>query len=554
MEPNEELAKKIFTEDVLAVEDIFNRYQARDLNGSKKITRFAPSPTGFMHIGNLYSAMVSERVAHSSDGIFFLRIEDTDEKREVAGAVDKIISTLDYFAIRYDEGPGNAVDFGVYGPYVQSKRKLIYKVFAKSLVERGLAYPCFCSEEELEEIANRQKNNGCRRLGYYGSWASYRNYPAEESIRKIEKGEEYVVRFKSPGNFNRKIVVNDILRGNVEFPENDLDIVILKKNFLPTYHFAHIVDDFLMGTNLVVRGDEWLPSLPIHIQLFQAMKWKAPRYAHISPLMKMDGNIRRKLSKRKDPEADVEYFDRAGYPRDSVKEYLINVANSNFENWRKQNPEVHHSKFPFDIKKMNVSGALFDFVKLDSVSKNVIGKMSAEEIYENTTVWARKYDPDLLGTITSNRELAVKIFSIERDTNGKTRKDIAKWSEVRNEIIYFFELDGKTVKSSLDNTDKDDVAKIGQLFLEIYNDKDSKEEWFEKMKIIARECNYADNNRDFKEQPEKFSGSISDVTRIIRILLTGREQGPDLYSQMNIMGRDKVLRRIEDGLSVARVD
>jgi glutamyl-tRNA synthetase len=550
----EELARRIFDGHLPSPDYIFNKYPKRGLGDERKVTRFAPSPTGFMHIGNLYSAMVSERVAHSSDGVFFLRIEDTDEKREVAGAVDKIIDTLEYFAIKYDEGTNGGVDFGIYGPYVQSKRKLLYEVFAKILLEKGLAYPCFCSEEELEEIVASQRKNGCKRLGYYGQWARYRNFSLEESIKKIERGEKYTIRFKSPGDFDRKIVVHDVIRGKIEYPENDLDVVILKKNLMPTYHFAHVVDDFLMGTNLVIRGDEWLPSLPIHLQLFTAMGWKPPRYAHISPLMKIDGDAKRKLSKRKDPEANVDYFDKIGYPRDSVMEYLINIANSSFENWSRQNPDKHYREFPFDIRKMNISGALFDFIKLNNISRNVIGKMSAEEIYRNVLVWARKYDEDLARIITENMEMAMKIFGIERDVNGKTRKDIAKWSEVRDEIIYFFELDKKIVKASLASANKKDVAEIGRLFLEVYNDGDSKEEWFEKMKNIASHCGYADNTRDFREQPGKFRGSISDITRIIRIILTGREHGPDLYSQMNIMGKNTVTQRVRDGISIAQTD
>ena len=406
----EDLIKLIFGENLPSRENIFNKYKTRNLKNGQKVTRFAPSPTGFIHIGNLYSALVNERVAHISDGIFFLRIEDTDEKREIEGAVNKIINALEYFDIKYDEGTDGINEIGNYAPYKQSDRKEIYKVFIKDLMERGMAYPCFCTEEELENIIKQQKAQNCSRLGYYGNWAKYRNLPIEESIKKIKNGEEYVIRFRSNGNFNKNIVVNDIIRGNTEFPENELDIVIMKKNGLPTYHFAHVVDDFLMGTTTVIRGDEWLPSLPLHIQLFQAMKWKAPKYAHISPLLKIENGAKRKLSKRKDPEANIEYFDQLGYPKESVIEYLLNLANSGFEGWRKQNPEKSYSEFPFDIKKMNVSGALFDFIKLDSVSREVISKMNKQEVYNNVLNWSKKYDKQLESMLSNNKERCLEIL------------------------------------------------------------------------------------------------------------------------------------------------
>jgi glutamyl-tRNA synthetase len=544
VESIETLANGIFPRDLPTVDDVFSKYPKRKLAGGQKVTRYAPSPTGFMHIGNLYSALVSERVAHGSGGVFFLRIEDTDSKREVTGSVEKIISALDYFGLSYDEATVGNRDIGDYGPYIQSQRKALYGVFGRELLVRGLAYPCFCSEEELEAIANKQKAQGCKRLGYYGIWAKYRNFPLDESLNRIEAGEKFVLRFRSPGSFDKKIIVNDVLRGNIEYPENDLDVVLLKQNFLPTYHFAHVVDDFLMGTSLVLRGDEWLPSLPLHLQLFRAMGWKAPKYAHLSPLMKMGGSSKRKLSKRKDPEADVEYFDRAGYPRDSIIEYLLNIANSNFEDWRRQNPDRHYGEFAFELKKMNVSGALFDFVKLDSISKNVISKMTAEEVYENVLVWARKYDGSLAELLENHRTRALTIFAIERRGTKNVRKDIYKWSEMENEINYFFHLDRVTVEEKLHNLNPEDVKKIAQLFLENYIPADSKELWFDKIKSVARECGYSDNSRDFKEHPENFHGSISDVTKILRILLSGREQGPDLYSIMNVLGQEEMSSRI----------
>lgn len=540
----EDLIKLIFGENLPSRENIFNKYKIRNLKNGQKVTRFAPSPTGFIHIGNLYSALVNERVAHISDGIFFLRIEDTDEKREIEGAVNKIINALEYFDIKYDEGTDGINEIGNYAPYKQSDRKEIYKVFIKDLMERGMAYPCFCTEEELENIIKQQKAQNCSRLGYYSNWAKYRNLPIEESIKKIKNGEEYVIRFRSNGNFNKNIVVNDIIRGNTEFPENELDIVIMKKNGLPTYHFAHVVDDFLMGTTTVIRGDEWLPSLPLHIQLFQAMKWKAPKYAHISPLLKIENGAKRKLSKRKDPEANIEYFDQLGYPKESVIEYLLNLANSSFEGWRKQNPEKSYSEFPFDIKKMNVSGALFDFIKLDSVSREVISKMNKQEVYNNVLNWSKKYDKQLESMLSNNKERCLEIFGIERENTKKVRKDIAKWSDTKQEILYFFELDEKEIRKKLEYIDLEEVRKISRNFSDIYDIKDEHDLWFEKLKRIARNLGYADNIKDYKENPGLYKGNISDVAKVLRILVTGREQSPDLCIIMKILGSDETKRRL----------
>lgn len=544
----EELTKLIFGNDLLSKEDIFNKYKARELKEGQRVTRFPPSPTGFIHIGNLYCALIDERVAHSSGGIFYFRIEDTDEKREKAGAIQKIIDALKYFDIKYDEGTDGVNEIGNYAPYKQSDRRDIYKVFVKDLMERGLAYPCFCSEEELEAIVNQQKAQNCSRLGYYGNWAKYRNFPIEEAIKRIKQGEEYAIRFRSNGNFNKNIVVNDLIRGNREFPENDLDVVILKKTGLPTYHFAHVVDDFLMGTTIVIRGDEWFPSLPLHIQLFQAMKWKAPKYAHISPLMKVDNGVRRKLSKRKDPEASVEYFSQLGYPKDSVIEYLLNLANSNFEGWRKQNPDKNYREFPFDLKKMNVSGALFDFVKLDSISRDVISRMNAQEIYSDVLAWAKKYDKDLEIILINNRDKCLKIFNIERENTKKARKDIAKWGDVKEEIMYFFELDSASIKKQLEQFNKEDVKNICEEFLRSYNPLDEQAEWFEKIKVLAKAIGYADNVKDYRENPHNYKGDVSEVAKILRILVTGREQSPDLCTIMKIVGYDEVKKRIEVGL------
>ena len=541
----DKLISLIFDKNLPSIEDIFKKYPNRGLNNGEKITRIAPSPTGFVHIGTIYMALVSERIAHQSNGVFYVRIEDTDQKREVEGSAELLANSFKNYNIIADEGMVGANEYkGNYGPYKQSERENIYKVFIKYLMENGLAYPCFCSEEELENIVKQQKAQNCSRLGYYGGWAKYRTFPVEEAIKKIENGEEYVVRFKSFGDFNKKIVVNDVLKGNLEFPENDLDIVIMKKNGLPTYHFAHVIDDFLMGTNLVTRGDEWLPSLPLHIQLFQAFKWKAPKYAHISPIMKVDGEGKRKLSKRKDPESNILYFDELGYPKESVIEYLLNLANSNFEDWRKQNPTLSYKDFKFDIKKMNTSGALFDFVKLDSVSRDVISRFKAEDIYNYVVNWTEKYNKNLYDLITKNKDYTISIFNIERENTKKPRKDISKWNEVENEIKYFFELDKKNIIDKLKNFNNEDIKNIVNSFLNIYNIEDDNNAWFDKIKTISKDNGYCDNIKEYKENPDKYKGNVSDVAKILRIIITGREQSPDLCSIMKILGIEKIKERL----------
>ncbi len=542
-----ELIELIFKDKLMTVEEVFKKYPPRNLKDGQRITRIAPSPTGFVHIGTIYMALVSERIAHQSGGKFFVRIEDTDGKREVEGAADLLAQSFKKYGIIADEGMVDADKFvGDYGPYKQSERENIYKVFIKHLMEQGLAYPCFCSEEELEEIVQQQKAQNCPRLGYYGGWAKYRNLPLEEAKRRIKNGDEYVIRFKSFGNFNKKIVVNDVIKGNLEFPENDLDVVIMKKNGLPTYHFAHAVDDFLMGTNLVTRGDEWLPSLPLHIQLFQALKFKAPKYAHVSPIMKIDGNGKRKLSKRKDKESNIIYFDELGYPKEAVIEYLLNLANSSFEDWRKQNPKEDYKNFKFDIKKMNTSGALFDFAKLDNVSKDVIGRMTATEIYDLVLEWSGKYNIEMYELIKNNKDYTIKIFNIERENAKKPRKDITRWCNVYDEIKYFFETPNKqTVKSELNRFNGDDVLKIVDLFANFYDENDDNQVWFDKVKKVAKQCNYCDNIKEYKENPTQFNGSVADVATILRILTTGRSQSPDLCSIMKILGKKEVLNRLK---------
>ena len=432
-----ELADLIFP-DTKEISYYEEKYPERNLKEGAIVTRFAPSPTGFTHIGGLYQSLVAKKMAEQTDGIFFVRIEDTDQKREIENAVSEILDSLEYYNLSPNETLGrDGTDNGEYGPYLQSRRKEIYRAYAKSLVEKGLAYPCFCSSETLTEIRENQEKSK-QRTGYYGTWTRCRNMPVDIAIEKIKNGDPYIVRLKSCGNPEKKIKHKDVIKGNIEFPENDQDVVIIKSDGLPTYHFAHAIDDHLMKTNLVIRADEWLASVPLHLQLFYMLGFKAPKYAHIAPIMKEENGNKRKLSKRKDPEAAVSYYKEQGIPREAVIEYLMNIANSNFEAWRKGNKDKSIDEFNFDIKKMGVSGALFDMTKLLDVSKTVISKYSAEEVLNYVLEWAKEYDNELYNLLSKDKEYSLKIFGIERG-NVKPRKDIAKWADAKDSIIYMFD-------------------------------------------------------------------------------------------------------------------
>ena len=431
-----DLANLIFP-DAKDISYYEEKYPERNLPEGAVVSRFAPSPTGFVHIGGLYQALVAKEMTSQTGGVFFLRVEDTDQKREVENGVTGIINSLKEFELLPDEGMfSETEEKGEYGPYKQSLRKEIYQSYAKYLISQGKAYPCFCTTEEGEELRKKQEAAKIR-PGYYGVWAKCRNITVEEAAEKIKNGEKYIIRFKSPGREDRKIKHHDVVKGNVDFPENDLDIVIIKADGLPTYHFAHAVDDHLMRTTLVIRGDEWLSSIPLHLQLFHELGFKAPKYAHIAPIMKNDNGAKRKISKRKDPEAAVSYYKENGIPVQAVKEYLLNISNSTFENWRRANPDKALEDFKFDIKKMSVSGALFDMVKLLDIGKNVISKMTAEQVYDYSLAWAKEYDEELTKML-EDKEYSLKILGIERG-NKKPRKDIAKWSELKNSIIYMYD-------------------------------------------------------------------------------------------------------------------
>ena len=544
-----DLANLIFpdSKDISYYEE---KYPRRDLKEGAIVTRFAPSPTGFVHIGGLYQSLIAKKVAEQTEGVFFLRIEDTDQKREVENGITDIVNSLKDFGLEPDEGMiSETEEKGEYGPYKQSKRKDIYQAYAKYLIEQGKAYPCFCTPEEVEEI--RQKQEAAKiRPGYYGVWAKCRHLTVEEMAEKIKNGENYIVRFKSPGREDRKIKHKDVIKGNVEFPENDQDIVIIKADGLPTYHFAHAVDDHLMGTTHVIRGDEWLSSVPLHLQLFHELGFKPPKYAHIAPIMKNDNGNKRKLSKRKDPEAAVSYYEEEGIPKEAVKEYLLNIANSTFENWRRANPDKEMSEFELELNKMSVSGALFDMVKLLDVGKTVISKFTAEKVYEEASKWAKRHDEEL-EKLLEDKEYSLKVFGIERG-NKKPRKDIAKWSDVKENIEYMYDELFYSKKQDYPYqviNNKEEIDKILTLYTEkYYSDEDDKQTWFDKIKELSGELGYAKEVKEFKSNPDKYTAHVGDVSTVLRVALTSRTNTPDMYEIMKILGKDRIIERFKKAM------
>ncbi len=544
-----DLADMIFPEakDISYYEE---KYPRRNLKEGAIVTRFAPSPTGFVHIGGLYQSLIAKKLANQTEGVFFLRIEDTDQKREVENGVVNIINSLKDFGLEPDEGMiSETEEKGNYGPYKQSERKEIYQAYAKYMISQGKAYPCFCTPEEGEELRKKQEEAKVR-PGYYGVWAKCRHLTIEEMAEKIKNGESYIIRFKSSGREDRKIKHKDVIKGNVEFPENDQDIVIIKADGLPTYHFAHAVDDHLMGTTLVIRGDEWLSSVPLHLQLFYELGFKAPKYAHIAPIMKNDNGNKRKLSKRKDEEAAVSYYEEQGIPEEAVKEYLLNIANSTFENWRRANPDKDISEFQLQINKMSVSGALFDMVKLLDVGKTVISKFTAEKVYEEALKWAKRHDSEL-EKVLEDKEYSLKVFGIERG-NKKPRKDIAKWSDVKDNIEYMYDELFYSKKQDYPYqviNNKEEIEKILNLYIEKYYDEnDDKQMWFDKIKELSGELGYAKEVKEFKENPGKYTAHVGDVSTVLRVALTSRTNTPDMYEIMKILGKKRIEERFKKAI------
>ncbi len=536
------LAQLLFPHVTKTPEDMEALFPPRNLPEGAIVSRMAPSPTGFVHLGNLVQGLTSERLCHQSGGTLFLRVEDTDAKREVPGAVEILIESLKHYNILFDEGATIDGDAGSYGPYRQRQRVEIYHVYAKQLVLQGEAYPCFCTEEELADIHARQEAEKAN-FGYFGKWAVWRDRPLEDIKAALDAGLPYVLRFRSTGSLANKIKFTDLIKGNLEVTENDIDHVLLKSDGIPTYHFAHAVDDHLMRTTHVVRGDEWLPTLPFHLQLFRSLGFKPPKYLHIGPLMKMDGESKRKLSKRKDPELALTYYRAAGFPVQSVYEYLMTVLNSNFEDWRRANPDAPVDAFKFSHKKMNPAGSLFDAAKLRDVSKNVISRMSADEVLAGVLDFAKEFDNELYEHLAADKDYAKAIFSIGRG-GKKPRKDFAVWTDVKPYLDFFFDDWFCVMDAYPDNFKKDDIKKALTAFLATFDPADDMNAWFDKIKAVADGLGYASDMKAYKENPAAFGGNVADISMFLRVAVTGRLNSPDMYAVMQILGYERVCARI----------
>lgn len=541
---SKELAELMFP-NIDKTPDYYEKlYPKRNLPEGAVVTRFAPSPTGFIHVGSLFGANLDRRFATQNNGICYLRIEDTDGKREVEDGINLIINGLKVFGIEFDEGPIDGKTKGDYGPYIQSERKEIYQTYAKDLVEKGLAYPCFCSAEELNQIRERQEKLKIV-PGYYGEFANCRKLSEAQMIERVKNGDPFIVRLKSMGSTSKKIRFKDMIRGIIEFPENVQDVVIIKSDGLPTYHFAHAVDDHLMRTTHVVRGEEWLPSVPIHVELFKTLGFEMPEFIHTPTIMKEDGGSKRKISKRKDPEAAASYYKENGIPKEAVIDYLMNILNSNFEEWRKNNPHGDLKEFKIDLNKISSSGALFDLVKLADVSKNTIATFTAEKVYEDGLEWAEEFDKDLAELMKKHKEFTINILNIER-TGTKIRKDISKWSELRENLEYLYDevFFTKEHEDEWQNiTDKEEIKKIITEYLNVYDENDDKDTWFNKVKDVAEKFGYAREVKEYKKNPENYKGHVGDISTVIRVALTGRRNTPDLYEILKNLGKERIEKR-----------
>lgn len=517
-------------------------YPARNLPEGARVTRIAPSPTGYLHLGTLFTSLVN-RISINGNGVFFTRIEDTDKKREVEGGIADIIDGLKYFGITIDEGYVSGTrEQGDYGPYKQSLRAEIYQTYVKDLIRRGLAYPCFCTEEEL--AATREEQNAKKvRTGYHGEWARHRDISFEQARKLIDEGKPFVVRLRSGGSEDKRIVFDDGIKGRIEMPENDEDFVLLKSDGIPTYHFAHAVDDHLMHTTHVIRGDEWISSVPKHLELFRVLGFKPPKYAHVSPIMKLENGAKRKISKRKDPEAAVRYFIEQGYDRDSVIEYLMTIASSEFEDWRRANPQESREKFKFNLKKMSVSGALFDSDKLLDVSKRVVSGMSSDTVVEKLLVWAKEFDGTLYSLLTADPDYAKRVFAIDRDC-PKPRKDIAKWNEAKDYCSYFYDEIYTPCYDMPENVSSDTAAAILRAYIREYRPTDDKNDWFGQIKSICPSVGFASDTKEYKQNPGAYKGHPGDASTVIRIALTGRRNTPDLCNIMNVLGYERCIARL----------
>ena len=536
------LANLLFPQVIDTPEEVEARFPARNLPEGAIVSRMAPSPTGFVHLGNLVQGTISERMSHQSGGVLFLRVEDTDAKREVPGAVEVLINTLEHYSIAFDEGATIDGDNGVYGPYRQRQRAAIYHVFAKKLVEEGQAYPCFCTEEELTAMREKQEAQKVN-FGYYGEFAMWRDRSIEDIKAELAAGNPWVLRFRSTGSLENQFKFDDLVKGKLTITENDIDHVLLKSDGIPTYHFAHAVDDHLMHTTHVVRGDEWMATLPFHIQLFKALGFKLPKYVHIGPLMKMDGTSKRKLSKRKDPELALTYYKAEGFPIAAVREYIMTILNSNFEDWRRANPDADIDTFKFSPKKLNPAGSLFDYAKLTDVSKNVISKMSAETVYTLLTEWAKEFDADFGDKLAADADFATKILAIGRG-GKKPRKDLAVWKDAKDYMGFFY--DEYLEKPVFNDKFSAETVKTALVkFLEKFNIADDSGVWFDKVKEITTEMGFTTDMKAYKADPDAFPGTVADISTFVRQAVTGKTNSPDLYTVMQILGHDRTVARIQ---------
>ena len=539
------LAELLFPNVTMTPEELEAKYPPRKVPEGAVITRMAPSPTGFVHLGNLVQGLTSERMAHQSGGVLFLRVEDTDAKREVPGAVKVLIETLKHYGIHFDEGATIDGDCGDYGPYRQRQRAAIYHVYAKKLVQEGMAYPCFCTEEELASM--REKQEAAKETtGYYGQYAIWRDRSMEDVKAQLDAGMPWVLRFRSTGDVSKQFKFNDLVKGELTVTENNIDQVLLKSDGIPTYHFAHAVDDHLMHTTHVVRGDEWLPSLPFHIQLFKALGFKLPKYVHIGPLQKMDGTSKRKLSKRKDPELALTYYKEAGFPVQAVYEYIMTLLNSNYEDWRRANPNAPSTDFKFSPKKLNPAGNLFDYSKLCDVSKNEIAKMDAQQVYSLLLDWAKEFDPEFGSKLEADPDYAQRILAIGRG-GKKPRKDLATWSDAKPYMGFFYEeyLEAPCFDEKFDRAV---IRSALEKFLDRFDISDDSNIWFEKVKEITTELGFTTDMKAYKADPNAFPGTVADVSTFLRLAVTGKTNSPDLYTVMQILGKDVTVSRIQKAI------
>ena len=543
------LAELLFPHVTATPEELEARFPQRNLPEGAVVTRMAPSPTGFVHLGNLVQGMISERMAHRTKGVLFLRVEDTDAKREVPGAVEVLISSLKHYNIHFDEGATIDGDNGAYGPYRQRQRAEIYHVYAKKLVMEGKAYPCFCTEEELTAMREKQEANK-ETTGYYGPYALWRDRPMEDIQAQLAAGNPWVLRFRSTGSIENQFKFDDLVKGKLTITENNVDHVLLKSDGIPTYHFAHAVDDHLMRTTHVVRGDEWLSTLPFHIQLFQALGFKLPKYVHIGPLMKMDGASKRKLSKRKDPELALTYYKAEGFSTTAMREYLMTVLNSNFEDWRRANPDADMDTFPFSPKKLNPAGSLFDYAKLIDVSKNVISRMTAEDVYRQLTEWALEFQPDFGEKLAQDPDYAKAILAIGRG-GKKPRKDLATWKDARDYMGFFYDdyLESPVFDQKFS---RETVSDVLTRFLEGFDPADDSAVWFNKVKAITEAIGFTTDMKAYKLDPAAFPGTVADVSTFIRLAVTGKTNSPDLYTVMQLLGPDRTAERIRKALEILK--